>query len=326
MTETITMETPRLLLRPWTEADAEALYKYASDPAVGPAAGWEVHTSVEESREIIRTVLSEPETYAVVWKESGEPIGSVGLMASRSAVKDESKAMELGYWVAKPFWGLGIMPEAVERIQKRAFEELDCEKLWCAYFDGNAKSARVMEKCGFVFDHTEIVDWRGRGKMLTEHFTLLTRAQWEGGLICRRLSKEELPAAMALAWEVYAECLAPTTSLEGVETFRHYVNDPETSRNRIGFGAFLCGELVGMMLIRDAIHISLFFVKSEHQRRGIGRALLDTALRFYPCQAFTVNAAPEAVGAYERMGFTKTGDEELEDGIRFVPMEHASAL
>ena len=47
------METERILLRYWQESDAESLFKYASDPDVGPHAGWPVHNSVEESREII---------------------------------------------------------------------------------------------------------------------------------------------------------------------------------------------------------------------------------------------------------------------------------
>lgn len=45
--------------------DAESLYKYAKDPLVGPIAGWPVHTSVDNSKEIIKTVLSADETYAV---------------------------------------------------------------------------------------------------------------------------------------------------------------------------------------------------------------------------------------------------------------------
>ena len=69
------LETKRLILRPWEESDAENLFKYASHPDVGPIAGWAVHTSVENSREIIRRVLSAPETYAVVLKESGQPVG-----------------------------------------------------------------------------------------------------------------------------------------------------------------------------------------------------------------------------------------------------------
>ena len=72
-------ETERLLLRPWQESDAEALYRWASDPEVGPAAGWSPHTSVEDSREIIRTVLSEEGTFAVVPKDGNRgPIGAIG--------------------------------------------------------------------------------------------------------------------------------------------------------------------------------------------------------------------------------------------------------
>lgn len=64
------LETDRLILRPWDEADAEYLYNYAKDDRVGPIAGWPVHTSVENSREIIKNVLSKEGTYAVVLKET----------------------------------------------------------------------------------------------------------------------------------------------------------------------------------------------------------------------------------------------------------------
>ena len=73
------METKRRILRPWEEADAEECYRYAKDPLVGPAAGWPVHTSIENSRQVIRDVLMVPETYAIVLKETGLPIGSIGL-------------------------------------------------------------------------------------------------------------------------------------------------------------------------------------------------------------------------------------------------------
>lgn len=74
------LETRRLILRPWEERDAEELYRYAQDDRIGPIAGWPPHTSVENSLEIIRTVLSEPETYAVILKDTGKPVGSVGII------------------------------------------------------------------------------------------------------------------------------------------------------------------------------------------------------------------------------------------------------
>ena len=60
------METERILLRYWQESDAKALFKYASDPDVGPRAGWPAHKSVEESREIIRTYFHNDTTWAIV--------------------------------------------------------------------------------------------------------------------------------------------------------------------------------------------------------------------------------------------------------------------
>ncbi len=63
------LETESLILRPWDESDTEDLYRYASDPDVGPIAGWPVHTSVESSREImlLRADLatSSPQSYTL---------------------------------------------------------------------------------------------------------------------------------------------------------------------------------------------------------------------------------------------------------------------
>ena len=74
----ITLKTRRLLLAPWREEDAEALYALASDPEIGPMCGWEPHGSVEESREIIRDVFSAPEVCAILSRESGALLGAAG--------------------------------------------------------------------------------------------------------------------------------------------------------------------------------------------------------------------------------------------------------
>ena len=174
------METKRLILRPWTENDAESLYKYAQNPSVGLIAGWLPHTSVENSREVIREILSAPETYAVVLKETNEPIGSVGIMFDNtihSADMQEGDA-EIGYWIGVPYWGLGLIPEAVICLLKRCFDELGIKRVWCGYFDGNTRSCRVMDKCGFRFHHTEEGKISPLGDVRTEHFTLLTKEDW----------------------------------------------------------------------------------------------------------------------------------------------------
>lgn len=175
------LTTARLILRPWKESDAESLYRYAQDPAIGPAAGWPPHTSVENSLEVIRTIFSAPETYAVVLKETGEPIGSIGIMLGNrqhSAEKQEHEA-ELGYWIGKPYWGKGLIPEAVEGLLEHCFVTLKLNAVWCGYYEGNIKSRRVMDKCGFTYHHTEEGKMSPLGDIRTEHFTRITCIEWK---------------------------------------------------------------------------------------------------------------------------------------------------
>ena len=173
--------TERLLLRPWLGSDAEDLYQYAKDPAVGPIAGWKPHTSVENSREIIRYILSAEGTYAVCLKSDRKPVGCVGLTvgeASNFHLPDTEG--EIGYWIGVPFWGQGLIPEAVREIIRHGFEDMKLDKIWCGYFEGNDRSRRVQEKCGFVYHHTnKDIHWKLMDDIRTEHITCLTRQQWE---------------------------------------------------------------------------------------------------------------------------------------------------
>lgn len=91
------LETERLYMRPWADSDADDLYEMAKDPEVGPAAGWPVHRSVDESREIIRTVFRAPETYAVVRKGHGRLIVCVGLKFGSDSTSELQDEPELGY-------------------------------------------------------------------------------------------------------------------------------------------------------------------------------------------------------------------------------------
>lgn len=171
------LKTERLILRPWCEADAEDLYEYAKDPAVGPVAGWPPHQNVEESLDIIKNVLSGKECYAICEKENKKAIGAIELMLNghTSRVQSDDEC-ELGYWLGKPFWGKGYMPEAARELIRRGFEDLGMTTIWCAYFDGNEKSKRVQEKVGFVYHHTcEKVQVTLLNEVRVEHVNCLKR-------------------------------------------------------------------------------------------------------------------------------------------------------
>ena len=175
-------QTERLILRPWREQDAPDCYRYSQNPRVGPMTGWPVHTSVEDSLRIIRNVLSEPGTYAICLKEDNRAIGSISLFQSRNSCAKEGE-LEIGFWLGEPFWGKGYVPEAVRELQRYCFEELDCEVLWCAYWDINVKSKRAQEKCGFLYHHTDENQYNALMDDYRTHcVNLLTKAQWERDL------------------------------------------------------------------------------------------------------------------------------------------------
>ena len=169
--------TERLILRPWEESDAESLYEYAKDLEVGPIAGWPPHTSVENSRDIIKTVLGVDETYAICKKEDQKAIGSIGLMRGKKSnldiLEDEG---EIGYWIGVPFCGQGFVPEAVRELIRYGFMDLNLNRMWCGYFEGNEKSRRVQEKCGFRYHHTnKDIYWALMNEIRTEHVTCLEK-------------------------------------------------------------------------------------------------------------------------------------------------------
>ena len=173
--------TQRLILRRWNQKDAEDLYRYACDPDVGPIAGWPPHKSIDESRAVIRDVLNGREAYAICLKEDGRAIGAIELkLNGHTDLTDRDDECEMGYWLGKPFWGRGIVPEAVTEMLRRAFEDIGMQKVWVGYYEGNSKSKRVQEKCRFRFQRkSEGVDVPLMQEKRTGYVSSLTRDQWQ---------------------------------------------------------------------------------------------------------------------------------------------------
>ena len=93
-------ETERLILRRWEDSDAEDLYKYASNPDVGPIAGWPPHQSIDESRDVIKNVLNGKEAYAICLKEDGKAIGAIELkLNGHTDMTERDDECEMGYWL-----------------------------------------------------------------------------------------------------------------------------------------------------------------------------------------------------------------------------------
>ncbi|ADL34571.1 acetyltransferase GNAT family [Butyrivibrio proteoclasticus B316] len=175
------LETERLILRGWRDEDAPSLFKYASDERIGPVAGWLPHKDINYSRAVIRTIFAKDEVYAICIKGGGgNPVGSIGLTLKGSPERPlEEASAELGYWIGYPFWNHGYVTEAVKELMRHGFEDLGLETIVCGYFDGNDRSKRVQEKCGFTYRYTnENSNIPMLSEVRVEHMGMITRDEY----------------------------------------------------------------------------------------------------------------------------------------------------
>lgn len=153
-TGTVRIETNRLVLRGFREDDLADFYDYAKVEGVGECAGWSHHKSIEESREVLRMFIEGKNVFAIVDKKSGKVIGSVGIKYQDEVTVShfpDANIKEIGYVLAKDFWGKGLMPEAVKAVICYCFDELNLDAVSVGHFIENDRSRRVIEKCGFEF-------------------------------------------------------------------------------------------------------------------------------------------------------------------------------
>lgn len=150
----ICLETQRLLLRPWQQGDLDDFYAYASVAGVGECAGWKHHESVEESSRILDMFMEGKHTFAIVDRESGRAIGSLGLEKPSDYADEQDRGAfgcEIGYVLGKDYWGKGLMTEAVQAVIRFCLADLHMDWVTCAHFMENDRSRRVIEKCGFEY-------------------------------------------------------------------------------------------------------------------------------------------------------------------------------
>jgi len=148
----VVLTTARLTLRPWRESDLSDFYEYASVDGVGQMAGWNPHRNMEESRQILSHFIEGRHVFAL--EHQGKVIGSLGVEKYKEENYPELDALcgrEIGYVLSRDYWGRGLMPEAVKAVTQWLFREEQLDFVLAGHFEWNARSRRVIEKCGFQF-------------------------------------------------------------------------------------------------------------------------------------------------------------------------------
>ncbi len=145
------IETERLVLRGFDPSDSDFVFKHFSDPDVCRYLyDCEPFEAIEEAEQLIRGYTNPAQNsrcrWAIVWKETGQIAGTCGF----HKWDHDNKTVELGYDLAKAFWGKGIVVEAVSAVLDYAFANWDINRIQAFIAIHNSQSARVAEKLGFT--------------------------------------------------------------------------------------------------------------------------------------------------------------------------------
>jgi RimJ/RimL family protein N-acetyltransferase len=173
-----TLETERLLLRPFHAADAGAVTALAGDWDVARMTARIPHPYTREMAEVWVDTHAPSrlsgEEHVFCIECAGEVIGCIGLQRSQEGI------YELGYWLGKPWWSKGLATEAAKRIVWFAFDELGADGLVSGHLTDNPASGRVLEKCGFRYCGDSVEHCEARGEAVAHKGFELTRAGWAG--------------------------------------------------------------------------------------------------------------------------------------------------
>jgi len=138
-----------LSLRPWNNSDVHSLVKYANNKAIADNlrdAFPFPYTQKDAVRFLEMALSNDPHLLILAIDSKGEAIGSIGATLKQDVYR---KNMEIGYWLAEPFWGKHIITEAVRRFIGHLWLSYDIRRIYAEPFANNIASRKVLEKAGF---------------------------------------------------------------------------------------------------------------------------------------------------------------------------------
>jgi ribosomal-protein-alanine N-acetyltransferase len=177
-----TLETPRLILRPLDASDVDAVFAYASNPNMTRFTLWDAHRDRGDSMAFIDYARSRyaeqiPEPMGIVLRDR-QDLGVIGSLGCFWAARAHN-TMELGYAIGEPFWGRGLIPEAVRPLIAYAFTHYPVERMQARCFADNRASARVLEKLGWAYEGTLRSSLSRYGKHWDIRMYSLLKREWE---------------------------------------------------------------------------------------------------------------------------------------------------
>lgn len=138
-------------LRPFTTNDLESLVKYANNPkiAANMTDKFPHPYTKENGKMFIEMATKNIPANILAIDINGEACGGIGIHPQEDVHR---KNAELGYWLGEPFWGNGIIPEAIIQMVEYGFMNFDINRIFARPYGTNSASQRVLEKAGFSLE------------------------------------------------------------------------------------------------------------------------------------------------------------------------------
>jgi RimJ/RimL family protein N-acetyltransferase len=141
----------RCRLRPFRDGDQASIGRYADNRKI-----WinlrdrfpHPYTQADAEAWIRQVAGQDPPTQCGI-EVGGDVVGGIGLTLQEDIHR---RSAEIGYWLAEPFWGRGIMSEAVPAFTDYAFATFDLCRVYATVFEWNPASARILEKAGYILE------------------------------------------------------------------------------------------------------------------------------------------------------------------------------
>ena len=173
-------ETKRLILRRIEDRDCEDMFEYSADLDVTRYLTWTPHATPNETRDYITALQKRYDCgkffdWGLVYKEDGRFVGTCGF----TSINLNQNICEVGYVLSKKYWGIGLMPEALECIMDFAFDYFGFDKIEARFLEGNINSKKVMEKVGMVCEKVDRNVMHIKGENRTVHTYSITKTAFE---------------------------------------------------------------------------------------------------------------------------------------------------
>lgn len=176
------LTTERLILRPYTLDDAPELQRLIGERDVAKTLMSVPHPYPDGAAEefinehFTRAGKGEHQ-FAITHRKEGYLIGGTGF----NQVDQEAERAEIGYWIARPYWGNGYGTEAARAMLKFVFEVMDLNRIHAAHFSNNPASGKIMRKIGMKYEGSrrqhvrkwgELLDWECYGILRNEYLSM----------------------------------------------------------------------------------------------------------------------------------------------------------